>query len=94
MQAIRSPAANKAKPAAAGMSKNRRERHKSDKADLEAQIAVIETDLLGIEESFKTPNAQTNWEEVHRRYDDLKKNLDDLYMQLNERWEGLGEIPT
>ena len=87
-------AANKTKPAAGGMSKNRRERLQKEAADLEAQIATVETDLQGIEESFKTPNAQTNWEEVHRRYDDLKKNLDALYLQLNERWEALGEIPS
>ena len=84
----------KTKSTATGMSKNRRERLQKEAAELEVQIANTETDIRSIEESFQNPNSQTDWEDVHRRYDSLKKGLDDLYLQLNERWEALGEIPT
>jgi ATP-binding cassette subfamily F protein 3 len=80
----------KPKESAAGMSKNRRDRLQKEAADLEVQIGNTETDLRQIEESFQNPPSDINWEDVHRRYDGLKSKLDTLYVQLNERWDELG----
>jgi ATP-binding cassette subfamily F protein 3 len=87
-----SPQMNRPKTAP-GMSKNRRDKLEREAAELEAEIANTEENLKALEESFQQPNEETNWEEVHRRYDDLKKNLDTLYLELNNRWEALGETP-
>jgi ATP-binding cassette subfamily F protein 3 len=86
----RSPQMNRPKTAA-GMSKNRRDKLEREAAELEAEIANTEKNLKALEASFQNPNQQTNWEEVHRQYDDLKKTLDTLYLELNSRWEALGE---
>jgi ATP-binding cassette subfamily F protein 3 len=81
-------AAVKAKQTA-GMSKNKRDRLQKEASDLEARIAVIEADLRNIEASFQNPDTSVNWESIHRRYDDLKKDLEALYAELSMRWDAL-----
>jgi len=74
---------------ASGMSKNKRDRLQKEASDLEARIALIEADLKSIETSFQNPDTSVNWESVHRRYDDLKKDLETLYAELSLRWDAL-----
>jgi ATP-binding cassette, subfamily F, member 3 len=74
---------------AAGMSKNKRDRLQKEASDLETRIAVIEGELRSIESSFQNPDPSVNWESVHRRYDDLKKDLESLYVELSMRWDAL-----
>jgi hypothetical protein len=73
------------------MSKNKRDRLEKEAADLEAKIASTEAVIQEIELSFQVPNQTTNWEDVHRRYDELKQALDSLYGQLNDRWDALSK---
>jgi ATP-binding cassette subfamily F protein 3 len=74
-----------------GMSKNKKERLQKEAADLETQIAALESDLKTLEESFQNPDPGVDWQTVHRRYDEVKKALESLYHDLNQRWEALEE---
>jgi len=74
---------------ATGISKNRLDRLRKEAADIEEQIEAIEASLRTIEDSFQNPDPASDWQEVHRRYDDLKRNLDRLYTDLNHRWKAL-----
>ena len=75
--------------ASSGMSKNRRDRLQKEASEIEAQIAAVETELRSIEDSFQQPTPGSNWEAVHRRYDELKQTRETLYGELNRRWEAL-----
>ena len=75
---------------AAAMSKNKRDRLQKEAADIEAQIAAVESELKTLEQSFQNPNPAVNWETIHRHYDELKGSLDGLYLELSRRWEALG----
>ena len=80
----------RAKPTA-GMSKNRRDRLQKEADDLETQISALESEIRAMEEAFQNPDPSANWGLMQRRYDELKKTLDGLYIELNQRWQALEE---
>jgi ATP-binding cassette subfamily F protein 3 len=81
---------NPEKPAAAGMSKNRREKLQAEIGQLEAQIASGEVELASLEASFQNPDPQADWEVTHKRYAELKAELDGLYAELAAKLDLVG----
>jgi ATP-binding cassette, subfamily F, member 3 len=89
-EAPRAERSDDAVKAGAGLSKNKREQLQREIADLERSIADAESELAELELSFQNPALGTDWERTHKRYADLKVVLDELYVQLGQRWELLG----
>ena len=75
---------------ASGLSKNKRDQLQREIAELEQQIAASEAELTGLEQSFQNPQPGSDWEAIHRRYDEVKEALDKLYQELASRWELMG----
>jgi ATP-binding cassette subfamily F protein 3 len=73
-----------------GLSKNKRDQLEREVAELEKKIASVEAEIAELELSFQNPATGTDWETTHRRYADLKVTLDNLYKDLDNRWEMIG----
>jgi ATP-binding cassette subfamily F protein 3 len=89
---VAEPAPDEKRPAAAksALSKNKREQIEREVAELEKQIASVEAEISDLELYFQTPTGGRDWEATHRRYAELKANLDGLYDDLASRWEIIG----
>ena len=74
------------------MSKNKRDRLQKEASEFEQRISSIEAELRAIEESFQNPDPTADWQAIHRKYDELKATLENLYAELNQRWEALEEF--
>jgi ATP-binding cassette subfamily F protein 3 len=72
------------------LSKNKREQIEREIAQLEKQIADTEAEITDLELYFQNPTTARDWETTHRRYAELKANLDGLYDELASRWEITG----
>jgi ATP-binding cassette, subfamily F, member 3 len=72
------------------LSKNRREQIEREVAELEQKIAATESEIAELELCFQNPTTETDWEALHRRYAELKSNLERLYHDLGSRWEIIG----
>jgi ATP-binding cassette subfamily F protein 3 len=69
------------------LSKNKRGQLEKEVMELEKEIADVESKIAELELFFQRPSAGADWETAHRRYAELKGNLDTLYDQLQARWE-------
>jgi ATP-binding cassette subfamily F protein 3 len=67
------------------MSKNRRERLEKEVAELETQIASLEGGLAVLEQSFVNPAAEMDWDAAHRKHAEIRKSLEGLYADLENR---------
>jgi ATP-binding cassette subfamily F protein 3 len=88
-QETTSDASGSLKPAG-GLSKNKRDRLQREIIDIEDRIASVEVELAELEKSFQRPDSAMDWESTHRRYAELKQNLETLYLDLASRWELMG----
>jgi ATP-binding cassette subfamily F protein 3 len=75
----------------AKLSKNMRDRLEKGVAEVERKITDVESEIAELELSFQNPAAGTDWESMHRRYADLKEQLDTLYADLARHWELMGQ---
>ena len=73
------------------LSKNKREQLEKGVAEVEKRIAAVESEIAELELSFQNPAAGTDWESKHRRYADLKLELEKLYDDLARHWELMGQ---
>jgi ATP-binding cassette subfamily F protein 3 len=72
------------------MSKNKRDKLERKAKDIEERIANTEKEMAGLEQAFQNPGAGIDWEAAHRKYDELKRDLELLYQDLASRWELMG----
>jgi len=73
------------------LSKNKREQLEKGVAEVEKKIAAVDSEIAELELSFQNPAAGTDWESKHRRYADLKLELEKLYDDLARHWELMGQ---
>src|SRR5262249_6424885 len=73
------------------LSKNKRDRLEKGVAEIERKITAVDREIAELELSFQSPAAGADWESMHRRYADLKQQLETLYEDLARHWELMGQ---